>query len=296
MVSPLVRRMRLGVVLHELRLEAKMTHEQLAAKARVPRTDLSRLETGARRTDLDKVLKLLDALGVTEDSERYRTVVRLAREALEKGWWDEPRFAGMSARQKRCADVESAAVTIRHYHTCAMPWMLQTSEFVAARDAVWLSDGADLDPIQAVARMRRQEEVLRYGGPQITVLLEEQVIRRPLVDAAVMATQLRHLVEVASSMEHISIHVLPVDATVGRHSVPLMPFDLHNYHDPGDGTAMMVATVNDDLLIYDQEEIAPYVRLWDRLYDAAMSAEDTAEYIEEHAARAGGTVEGPAYV
>lgn len=283
-VSPLVRRMRLGVVMRELRDDAHMTQEQLAAKAKVPRTDIPRLEKGDRRTDLDKILKLLDALGLHEDSEAYRTTVRLAREALEKGWWDEAKFAGMSARQKRCADVESAAVTIRHYHNSTMPWMLQTSEFTAARDAVWRSDGADLDPIQAVARLRRQEEVLRDGGPEITVLLEEQVIRRPLVDAAVMASQLRHLADVSRKLDRISIRVLPVDAKVGRHSVPLMPFDLHTYRDPGDGTAMMIATINDDLLLYDQAEIAPYVRLWERLRDAAMSDTDTAAYIEEQAA------------
>lgn len=282
MASPLVRRHRLGVVMRDLR--GDVTHEQLAAKAKVPRSDLSRLENASRKPDVAKVMKLLDALGVAEESQRYRDIVRLAREANERGWWDEPDFAGMSERQKRCADVESAAVTIRHYHNSTMPWMLQSSEFVAARDAVWLSDGADIDPIQAVARLRRQAEVLRDGGPEITVLLEEQVIRRPLVDAAVMAEQLRHLVQVARSQKRISIRVLPVASAVGRHSVPLMPFDLHTYRDPGDGTAMMIATINDDLLIYDQEQIAPYVRLFDRLRDAAMSEQDTAAYIENHAA------------
>ncbi len=284
MASPLVRRHRLGVLFYEMRESLGMTHEQLATKARVPRTDVSRLENARRPPDVAKVMKMLDALGVPEDSQQWRDIVRLAREANERGWWDEAEFARMSERQKRCADVESAAVSIRHYHNSAMPWMLQTPEFVSARDEVWRADGVDLDPIQAVARLRRQAEVLRDGGPEITVLLEEQVIRRPLVDAAAMARQLRHLVEVSETMDRISIRVLRVDSKVGSHAVPLMPFDLHTYHDPGDGTAMMIATINDDLLIYDQEQIAPYARLFDRLRDAALSDADTAAYIEEHAA------------
>ncbi len=270
--------------MQELRHKAGLTSDELAKKARLPRTDLSRLETGARKPDAGKVMMFLVALGVTEDDETWRTTLRLAREALERGWWDEPQFSGMSDRQKRCADVESAAVEIRHYHNSTMPWMLQTPEFTAAHDAVWRSDGAEIDPIQGVARMRRQAEVLRDGGPQITVLLEEQVIRRPLVDAAVMAAQLRHLVHTARTVERISIRVLPVDSAIGPHSVPLTPFDLHDYRDPGDGTAMMIATINDDLLIYDQSQIAPYARLFERLRDAAMSDADTAVCIEKHAA------------
>ncbi len=282
MISPLVRRYRLGVVMRELR--GDMTHERLAAAAKVPRSDLSRLELAKRKPDLAKVMKLLDALGVPEDSQQWRDILRLAREANEDGWWDGPEFSRMSDRQKRCADVESAAIAIRHYHSSTMPWMLQTPEFVAARDEVWRSDGADVDPIQAQGRLRRQAEVLREDGPEIAVVLEEQVIRRPLVEAAVMARQLRHLVEISRTVERISIRVLPIDAAVGRHSASLIPFDLHSYRDAGDGIAMMIATINDDLLIYDQDQIAPYVRLWDRLRDAAMSDADTAAHIEKHAA------------
>lgn len=285
MVSPLVRRMRLGVVMRELRDEAGMTQEQLAAKARVPRTDIPRLEKGDRRIGVDKILALLDALGYADDSDTYRTTVRLSREALERGWWEEAKFAGMSDRQKRCADVESGSRSIRLYRSSVMPWMLQTPEFVAAYDAAWRAEGTEVDPVQGAARLRRQAEVLRTDGPPIEVLLEEQVIRRPLVDAGVWAAQLRHLVQISRETDRIGIRVLPVECIIGHHSVPLIPFELHAFDDPDDGIAMLVTTHNDDLLVYDQQVVAHYVRLCNGLRDAAMSDADTAAFIEEHAAR-----------
>lgn len=285
MVSPLVRRMRLGLVIRELRDNAQMTQEQLAAKAKVPRTDIPRLEKGDRRTDVGKVMKLLDALGVAEGSDIYRSTVRLAREALEKGWWDSSEFAGISERQKRCADVESGSRSIRQYHSSLMPWMLQTPEFIAACDEVPGAGGVTISPVQGAARLRRQAEVLREDGPPIEVLLEEQVIRRPLVAAGVWAAQLRHLIQVANDSEHISIRVLPVDSAIGQHPMPLIPFDLHTFDDPDDGIAMLVATHNDDLLVYDQQEVAQFVHLFNRLRGAARSEADSAAFIDEHAAR-----------
>lgn len=286
MASPLVRRLRVAAGIYELRRSTGMTSEQFARAAGrgMTRLDISRLENAARVPAVEKVMACLKAAGVDEDSETWRTLVRLAWDANEKGWWDAPEFAKVSDRQKRCANVESGTCTIRHYHNSLIPWMLQTPEYIAARDEVWREDGAELEPIHGEARLRRQAEVMREGGPQITVLLEEQVIRRPLVDAAVMARQLRHLVEVAQ-MDRVSIRMLTVDSTFGRHSVPLTPFDLLTYEDAEDGTAMMTSTVNDDVLIYDQKLIAPYVRLWERLRGAAMSDEDTAACIERAAAR-----------
>lgn len=285
MVSPLVRRLRLGEMIRDLRAAADMTHEQLAAKAKVPRTDISRIELGKRKPDVGKVMKLLEALGVAEGADSWRLAIRLAMEANEKGWWDAAKFAGMSERQERCADVESGSTSIRHYHSSHIPWMFQTPEFIAARDDIWRSNGVEISPIQGVARLRRQAEVLREGGPAITVLLEEQVIRRPLVNADVMADQLRRLAQFGREVERISVRLLSVERPIGHHPVPLIPFDLHTFEDPDDGVAMLVTTHNDDLLVHDQQLVAMYVHLFEQMRDAALSEADTAASIEEHAAR-----------
>ncbi len=280
----MVRRLRLGVAVRELRRQAGMTHEQLAAKARLPRTDISRLETGARKPDVGKVMTFLDALGSGEGSETWRTMIRLAREASEKGWWDGAEFSGMSERQKRCADVESGARWIALYQNSLIPGLVQTPEFIAARDRALLDDGIAVDSAQGAARSRRQRELIRDGGPAIDIVLEEQVVRRRVVDPKTMADQLRHLVGLAGRFPQISIRVLPVECTFTRGHVPRSPLALHTFADEADGTALLVETVDDDMLIYDQREVASYVRLWDRLRDAALSDADSAAFIEKTAA------------
>ena len=84
MISPYVRRLRLGTELRELRAGAGLTHEQVARRIGESRAQISRLENG-HVVDQADVMKILDALGV--DGERWTQVITIAREAGERGWW-----------------------------------------------------------------------------------------------------------------------------------------------------------------------------------------------------------------
>jgi transcriptional regulator with XRE-family HTH domain len=272
--------------MRELRRGLDLTAEAFAKRSGLTRLDVTRLETAAlRKPDLSKVMACLEAGGVKQGSPKWHALVNMARDGGLKGWWDKAEFEGMSARQKRCADVESGAVTIRHYHNSLIPWMLQTPDYVAARNGAWRDSGEAVDPIQGTGRLRRQAEVTGRDGPKISIVIEEQVIRRPLVDAPVLAGQLLHLSEAAAQNPRIELRLLPVSAEFGRHSTPLMPFDLFTYADPGDGIAMMTPTINDDVLVTEPVDVEPYVRLWSRLHDAALTAADTSALIAREAAR-----------
>src|SRR5690606_16031305 len=65
-------------------------------------------------------------------------------------------------------------------------------------------------------RMRRQQELMqRANPPQEIFVLDEAVIRRHVgirSDPAIMPTQLRHMVRMASENENITIRVIPFDA------------------------------------------------------------------------------------
>lgn len=63
MISPYVRRLRLGAELRAMRVAAKLTHEQVGRKIGVSRAQVSRLENG-HLVDLAGVMKILDAFGV----------------------------------------------------------------------------------------------------------------------------------------------------------------------------------------------------------------------------------------
>src|SRR5947207_6577842 len=83
MISPYVRRLRLGAELRALRAAAGLTHEQVAKRIGGSRAQVSRLENG-HVVDLADVMKILYALGV--GGERWASGVAMSPEAGENGW------------------------------------------------------------------------------------------------------------------------------------------------------------------------------------------------------------------
>lgn len=285
MASPLVRRLRVGATIRDLRRKAGWSAEHLARSAKMSRPEVSRLENGARKPDHNKVMDCLAALGVEEDSQVWRSLAKVTRDANRKGWWEEPKFAGVGERQQRYADVESGATWIGLYHNSLVPGLLQTAEFIEGRARALNADGIAVDPIDGAARLRRQQEVIHLGGPKIEAVLEEQVVRRVVVEPAVMVAQLRHMLDLAKRYQQISIRILPVECAFTQGHMPRSPLALHLFDDPDDGTAAIVETVNDDLLICDPQEVAPYSRLYQRTRDAALSDVDSAAFIAQTAAK-----------
>lgn len=277
--------MRLAAAIRDLRKKAGLTTEAFARLGGLQRLDITRIETAFRLPDINKVMNCLEAAAVPEDSQLWRTLIRVARDATRKGWWDADEYKDLDTRQKRCADVESGSVHIRHYHNNFVPWMMQLPEYIQAREAIGTSDGIAVIPVSGRARLERQAFALRDGGPQIDILLEEQVVRRSLVPASVMARQLEQMAAVAREHPRVSLRVVPVEGTLNAVAVPLMPFDVHHFADPGDGLAMVTSSWRDDEIVYDQAEVARYVRLFDGLRETALPETDSAEFISKHAAK-----------
>lgn len=282
--SPLVRRLRLAVSIRDLRRQMDVTAEQLATMAKLNRLDVSRLENASRRPNTNKVMAVLEAAGIGEDSERWRTLMRISREANNRGWWDEPEFAALGERQRRYADIESGSTWIGLYHNSLMPGPIQTVGYIEARDEAFRREGVSIAPVQGVARLRRQQEIIREGGPKIEVLLEEQVIKRLYIEPNIMAEQLQHLLAMTRQYPQITVRILPVKCSFPLGHVPRTPMALHSFADPDDGTAVLLETVGDDLLLHDLNEVAPYVRLFGRARDAALSEADSAAFIAAAAA------------
>lgn len=86
MTSPFVRRRRLAVELRTLREQRGMTADRLAGLIHQSRMKISKLENAHIRPDLAEIMKILDVLGVA--GEKWHEVVRIARDAAERGWWD----------------------------------------------------------------------------------------------------------------------------------------------------------------------------------------------------------------
>lgn len=279
MNSPYVRRLRLAAELRGLRAERGLTHEQLAKKIGQSRAQISRLENGHAADQAD-VMSILDALGV--EGDRWTTILTIARQAGERGWWESNKRMG--DRQAFYANLEAGAATIREYQGTFVPGLLQTPDYTRARIEADGSGTGDYTAAKAIeGRIGRQRMLRRPDGPTYEVVLDEVAIRRRSVPLEVMKAQLYHLTARANIDERVSLRVLPVNADIEGYSVPRSAFSVYTFPDPGDPSIVVADTVTDDLVHTEVDQVRRYDELFDRLHRAALSEEDSLQYLIETA-------------
>jgi transcriptional regulator with XRE-family HTH domain len=280
MISPYVRRLRLGEELRSLRAGVGLTQDQLAKKIGKSRVDISRLESG-HTVDQADVIMILDALGV--DGERWTRVVTIAREAGEKGWWES--LKTMGDRQAHVADLEAGAASIREYQQTHVPGLMQKPDFVRA-----LADSFTLGPLAGTVeglmagRSGRQRMLRRPGGPKLEVIMDEVAIHRLAVPSGVMKQQLYHLATMVNADPKVTLQVLPVRVRIRDFTVPRCTFSIYTYPDPGDPQVVAIDTVTSDLILTDPEQVTPYERLYERLREAALSPDESLDLLTKAAA------------
>lgn len=285
MTSPLLRRIRLGNEVRQLRKAAGFgTLQALASAAGVTRREIQALEGGERdRTvNFDVLAKVRPALGADDASPPWRTLMKIARDASDAGWWKSPAYRGMGPRQILHADLESGAAELQTYEPTAVHGLLQTEAYTRALVRAVASDGEPVNTEAiAAARLRRQEQA-ETAGTRPDILMEEVAIRRPVAPPLVMAEQLRHLIDLAASPP-ITLRILPIDADFADVRNPREAFTHFRYADPADPTLVLVETVTDDDILLKPDEIAPYQRLFDRCADRALPPAKTLDLIADAA-------------
>jgi transcriptional regulator with XRE-family HTH domain len=281
MISPYVRKLRLAAEMRRLRADAGLTADQLAKMIGRSRADISRLENGHVADQAD-VIKILDALGV--DGDRWTAVITIAREAGEKGWWESHKTMG--DRQALYANLEAGASTIRLYEQTFVPGLLQTPEFVHARTAAT----ATLEPLSGTdegvlaGRSGRQRMLRRPGGPTFDVIMDELAVHRLTAPPDVMKKQLYHLATLVNAEPKTTLRVLPVRARIKDFAVPRCTFTIFTYPDRGDPDVVAIDTVTSDLLLTDPDQVTPYDRLYERLWEAALPPDESLDLLTRAAA------------
>jgi transcriptional regulator with XRE-family HTH domain len=281
MISPYVRRLRLGMELRALRDEHNMTQARIARLAGNTRTDISRLENG-QSVDLADVLNILEALGV--DDERWTALSAIAHDATATGWWDSIKHIG--DRQALYANLESGAATIWAYEQTAVPGLLQIPDYVRALVVA----GEALEPVSGTVegllsgRAGRQRHLRRPSGPTVEMILDEFAVLRLAAPADVVKRQLRHLAEVVDgSQPNVTLRVLPAPAKIRDFAVPRSAFSIFSYPDLGDPRVVVIDTVTSDVVLTDEAQILPYERLYERIREAALTPEESAKLLTEAA-------------
>ena len=220
--SPIGARRRLGSELRRLRTKAGLTLDDVAERMTCSTSKISRLETGKGVPKVPDVSELLRIYGVVSDAERD-LLMRLVHDGREHGWW-ETYTEGVQPERYildspgRYASLESDARAVRSFDLTIVHGLLQTEEYSRALMGSLLSHHTDDEIARLLAMRNHRQTALRREVPpplEVTAVLDEAVLQRPLGDPGVMAAQLDRLLE-DSRLPNVTIRVLPFVAGIRR--------------------------------------------------------------------------------
>jgi transcriptional regulator with XRE-family HTH domain len=212
--SPTVRRRRLAAELRGIRESKGKSGDTVAAALKWSPSKISRYErarTGLRPREVERLLDYYEITG-----PRRALLLGLAEDAAQKGWWEE--FTdSLSEDYKQFIGLEHEATAMAIWHVDVVTGLLQTEEY--ARHII--GSYSRVEPVApgmigrlVRVRMRRQQ-VLDRDGLQLSVVLDESVLKRRIGDEAVMYDQLQRLAKEADR-PNLTLQILPLDA---QHSV-----------------------------------------------------------------------------
>ncbi|WP_341720233.1 helix-turn-helix transcriptional regulator [Micromonospora sp. FIMYZ51] len=260
--SPTVRRRRIARELRQLRERAGMTLDVAARQLDMSKSNLSRIENaqiGIKPRDVRAALALYQVTG--NDAE---ALIEIARGAQQRGWWQH--YSDVLPEWfEFYVGLEAEAATLRTYEAEAVPGLLQTEAY--AREVYRLTAGEDGLDRKVAARLRRQD-VLRGDSPvELSVVLNEAVLLRPVSDRAVMADQLSHL-ETVAQLPNVTIQVLPFSA--GGHPALNSPYVLLTFADAADAAVVYLENLTTGLALEEVAQVRSYSLVHERLRRLAL--------------------------
>jgi transcriptional regulator with XRE-family HTH domain len=208
--SPTVRRRRLAAELRGIRESKGKSGDAVAAALKWSPSKISRYErarTGLRPREVERLLDYYQITG-----PRRELLLGLAEDAAQKGWWEE--YADtLSEDYQQFIGLEHEATSMAIWHVDVVTGLFQTESY--ARHII--SSYSRVEPVapgmigrQVRVRMQRQQ-VLARAGLQLSVVLDESILKRRIGDDAVMYEQLQRLAREAAR-PNITLQVLPLDA------------------------------------------------------------------------------------
>jgi transcriptional regulator with XRE-family HTH domain len=227
--SPTVRRRRLAAELREIRESKGKSGEAVAKALRWSPSKISRYErakTGLRPREVERLLDYYQLTG-----QRRALLLALAEDAAQKGWWEE--FGDiLTDDYQQFIGLEYEATSIAIWHVEFVTGLLQTEAY--ARQVI--SSYSRIEPnapglIGRMVRVRmRRQQVLDREGLQLSIVLDESVLKRRIGSDAVMHEQLQRLAREADR-PNLTLRILPLDA---QHTVVGESFVIFGFGEDSD--------------------------------------------------------------
>ena len=259
-----------GKLLKALRERADMSQKQLADTVHYSASFISAIENGTKPAKSDLVSRLDQAL----DAGGALLAV-----------WPITTVGTYSSWFARIAELEAEAVKIHEWELRYVPGLLQTAEYTrelmrADRPRYNLGDDEDSIERGVVARMERQEILVRDNPPRAWFVIDESVLHRLVGGYAVMAKQLEHL-EAMAEMTHIIVQVLPF--SVKSHSGGAGPLKILEFSDAP--TVGYTEGRWSGRVIEAYDEVGVATSHFDLIRASALPPEESVKFIAEFRSR-----------
>lgn len=270
--GPTVQRRRLGIELRRLREQAGKTIDDVARVLECSDSKVSRIENGQVSASPRDVRDMLELYGV--DAEHRDGLVEFARTARKKGWWE----AYSDTDVVPLVGLEVAADRIQQYEPMVVHGLLQTETYARALIRA-LQPDLSRQQVQRLVelRMTRQELLSSAGAPELSVVIEECALRRPVGGRKGMQAQLRSLVDSIATLPHLTLQVLPL--RIGAHGALSGAFAVYRFGDSADPDVVFFEHHLNDLYLDSPGQVERYAKTFERLQAAALSPSDSSSLL-----------------
>jgi hypothetical protein len=252
--------------------------DDAAKQLRCSTSRISRIESGDIKARPGDVMELLVAYDVALDGEPGKSLLTLARDLRESGWWQ--RLDALSSRYATYIAYEAEAAELRNFEPTMVPGLLQTEDYARAVNSVGRETDEEAIEQRVRARLTRQEVLTRKPTPlRLHVILSEATLMFEVGGPEILRAQLAHIVQLAGR-PNITVQVLrfAAGATLAdRGGFAVLTFERD---EPPLG---YVETPAGELFLESPNEIGRLNTVYDHLRTLAMSPAESGKLIGERA-------------
>lgn len=259
----------LGAELRRLREERGVGVRELARRLGTDHSKLSRYESGTIVPPSEHVASVLALLGVDE-TQRDR-LIETARGAEGTNWLSSG-IDGVGQELMALLEMERTASTITDVATTTMPGLLQTSDY--ARQVMAGLPRHEIETRVAI-RVGRSDVLKRRNGPELNVLLMENVLRAPIGGHETLVDQLHHVQEVAK-LPGVTIRVLPADLECWHpaYTSAYIVFEFAKAR-----PVVHLEQISSSVFLHEQRDVDAYMEASETLRKLALTSAESSDVI-----------------
>lgn len=249
---------------------AGISGREMSRRAKISQPKVSRIDRGQALPSKPEAEKWLDECRA-DDATRERVLALLEAALGETRPWRDL-LEGKDHLQGEVAQRNGEARLVRNFQPTVIPGLLQTAEYARAI----LSMGRT-DVPSALQKRLENQQILHDEGRRFEFVLAEHVLHWAPGRRA-LAGQMDRLASLAT-LGTVEIAILPEEA------IGVVPW--HNFviREPADGSPTYVTTelIHGPQNIQDEESVAIYTAVWDRLWKAGAVGDEAVEIIRRAA-------------